>query len=94
MPGRKTRAPDDTLMGRMAETLGVDLEAAAMQGVLPPETQTAMVQACGGCAKPGACGHWLERTARATAAPEYCRNADILRALATEERRGPPDRTA
>ena len=84
MQGNKTRAQHAALMGRMAETLGADLDLAELRGALPPEQREDMLLACTGCANPTACAHWLARTAKADTAPGYCRNTDILRRLVAE----------
>lgn len=83
MQGNKTRAQHAALMGRMAATLGADLDLAEMRGALPPERREDMLLSCTGCADPTACAQWLNRTPTAEAAPRYCRNGDSLRALAT-----------
>lgn len=84
MPGDKTRAQHAALMTQMAQTLGVDLDAAQSHGALPPAAHAAMVTACTGCANPKACGQWLAHTTSAKAAPSYCRNGDLLGRLAPQ----------
>jgi hypothetical protein len=84
MPSNTTRDRHEALMSRMARTLGADLADAELRGDLPPEMQHEMLSACMGCAEPGTCADWLARTAEAEAAPGYCRNRDILQALAAE----------
>lgn len=71
-------------MGRMAATLGADLEAAELRGDLPPELREEMVLACTGCSDPGACRRWLDAHEHADRAPGYCRNGELLRTLAAE----------
>lgn len=82
MQGDKTRAHHAALMNRMADTLGADLDLAELRGVLPAERRDAMLSACTGCADPTGCARWLGQQERAEVAPDYCRNGDILRALA------------
>lgn len=84
MPSNATRNHHETLMTRMARTLGTDLDDAELRGDLPPEMRDDMLSACTGCSQPGTCADWLARTAEAEAAPAYCRNRDILRSLAAE----------
>lgn len=71
-------------MTRMATALGADLDDAELRGDLPPELRDDMLSACTGCAQPGPCARWLDRTAEADTAPAFCRNRDILHALAAE----------
>jgi len=74
----------EALMTRMAGTLGADLDDAELRGDLPPEMRDEMLLACTGCAEPCACAQWLDQTAQADTAPGYCRNRDILHAIAAE----------
>jgi hypothetical protein len=70
------------LVARMAETLGADLEEAALRGKLP-EGLGDIVLSCMGCRQAGACEGWLAQNAGgAEAAPGYCVNGERLRALA------------
>ena len=82
MQGNKTRARHEVLMTRMAETLGVDLDAAEMRGDLPPEAREAMLLACTGCSDPAGCARHLAAHPKAEEAPDFCRNRDLLRGLA------------
>ena len=84
MQSNLTRDRHETLMSRMAVTLGADLDDAELRGDLPPEMRDDMLSACTGCAEPGACAHWLAEHAESDEAPGYCRNRDILHALAAE----------
>ena len=84
MPSNLTRDRHEALMTRMATKLGADLDDAELRGDLPPEMRAEMLTACTGCADPQNCARWLERTAEAEVAPEYCRNRDILHDLAAE----------
>ena len=78
MQGDKTKTEHAALMGRMAQTLGVDLDEAELRGALPPEMRDDMVLACTGCADPMGCRKWLAANDKADRAPGYCRNADEL----------------
>lgn len=71
----------EALMTRMATTLGLDLEARAMAGALPPEAFEARLDACLSCTQSCACGSWLDSHAQADAAPAYCRNRDDFRLM-------------
>lgn len=84
MQSNLTRDRHEALMTKMATTLGADLDDAELRGDLPPEMRDDMLSACTGCAAPGACAHWLDAHAQAEAAPGYCRNRQILHALAAE----------
>lgn len=70
------------LMDRMATTLGVDLEEAALRGKLQFDEIADAVLSCTGCANPQECGHWLDHNSDgASATPSYCRNSDLLQRL-------------
>jgi hypothetical protein len=70
------------LVGRMAETLGVDLGEQMMRGSLPPTDMRSAVMACMGCKEAGDCVTWLEAHAEGSdVAPSYCRNKERLQAL-------------
>lgn len=72
-----------TLVGRMAETLGVDLAEEMMRGKLSPEEWRGAVLSCTGCSNPDGCDSWLAAHGDgADRAPGYCRNKDRLEALA------------
>ena len=71
------------LMGRMADTLGVDLAAASLSGKLAPEEYRNAVIRCTGCTQPGACADWIAAHPNgARHAPDYCRNKERLERLA------------
>jgi hypothetical protein len=82
MQGDKTLKDHETLMGRMAQTLGADLDEAELRGELPPEERFSMLLSCTGCAEPEGCQKWLDEHPSAEAAPGYCRNADRIAELA------------
>ncbi len=68
-----------TLVSRMADTLGHDLEADMMSGDLRPEDFRSMVLKCTGCTQPGACSEWLDKQmGHADSTPDYCRNKAVL----------------
>lgn len=67
------------LMDNMAETLGLDLEEAAMRGTLPMEEIADAVLSCTNCSNPGHCETWLtEHADGADATPGYCRNKELF----------------
>lgn len=82
MQGKKTLDQHETLMGKMANSLGADLDEAELRGDLAPEDRTDMLMACTGCPDPAACKEWLLSHGSAEDAPAYCRNGDRLRDLA------------
>jgi hypothetical protein len=84
MPGKKTLDRHEDLMGRMARTLGADLDEAELRGDLPPLERADMLLSCTGCSDPDGCQHWLERHETAEAAPGFCRNGAHLADLARQ----------
>jgi hypothetical protein len=71
------------LVGRMADTLDVDLAEDMMSGRISPEDYRSFVVSCTACRETDRCEEWLEAAGRhAEAAPAYCRNKRILEALA------------
>ncbi|WP_135501203.1 DUF6455 family protein [Roseovarius aestuariivivens] len=70
------------LVDRMAETLGIDLEEATLQGFVLPDTLTDAVLRCTGCSNPDGCTQWLQsHSAGAEATPSMCRNGDLFAML-------------
>jgi hypothetical protein len=64
MPGSKTLNEHEELMGRMAATLGADLDEAELRGALDPDERFTMLLSCTGCTDPEGCqAWWLTRTA-------------------------------
>ncbi|MFD1911448.1 DUF6455 family protein [Halodurantibacterium flavum] len=80
-----------TLVGRMAETTGIDMADALVTGRLSGPSLRGAVLRCCGCDKAEACQGWLdaqergrqERQAGAApaTAPDYCRNRDLMARL-------------
>ncbi len=71
------------LVHRMAETLGIDLAAAAQRGEVTEEMLRSVVLTCTGCDHTGACEAWLDgHEDGAEATPDYCRNKAVLDRLA------------
>jgi len=73
----------EDLFGRMADTLGVDLDLEVQAGRLPPVEMTAGIYRCMSCEEPEACRLWLRghEGQGAEAPPSYCRNQDRLEAM-------------
>lgn len=71
------------LVGRMADTLGIDFAEALEHGVLTPGGLRGAVINCAGCERTGECAGWLDAHSNgAEATPSYCRNKMVLNALA------------
>lgn len=70
------------LVDRMADTLGVDLEEKALEGLIDIDAIGDAVLRCTGCSGPDGCERWLAaQQGTADAAPAICRNADIFELL-------------
>lgn len=71
------------LMNRMADTVGVDLGEALVEGRLSGEGLRSAILRCTACDNPEACDHWLADRAPGSAedTPEYCRNRALLAGL-------------
>ncbi|ETX15860.1 hypothetical protein OCH239_11805 [Roseivivax halodurans JCM 10272] len=68
-----------TLVDRMAQAVGVDLEEAALGGkVSIPEIDDAVLS-CTGCTRSYACESWLaESNGPRYTPPTYCRNVELF----------------
>ena len=65
-----------TLMDRMMRTVGVDRQLKALpdhDGVV-----SRAVDGCRACGRQDECSAWLDEHLHAEAAPDYCRNADLI----------------
>lgn len=72
------------LVGRMADTLGVDLVEAAQRGDIGEGSLRNAVHTCMGCTQPGACESWLDAHSQgASETPDFCRNKAMLDRMAT-----------
>ncbi|MBV1897243.1 MAG: hypothetical protein KUG70_12340 [Rhodobacteraceae bacterium] len=70
------------LVDQMAETLGVDLEKATLQGDLEIDEISEAVLSCTACANPETCQGWLEEHKNGAAhTPDYCRNSEMFQRL-------------
>lgn len=82
MPDDKQRERHAGLVDRMAKTQGIDLDEAEQRGDISPEELEQSVLTCLGCSQTEACKHWLSvNKDGAEAAPEYCRNEVLFKAL-------------
>ena len=71
------------LVGRMADTLGVDLTEEMQRGSFSPEALRASVLNCTGCDNPDGCEAWLDAHGDgADRTPGFCRNKAQLEKLA------------
>ncbi|MDP1670192.1 DUF6455 family protein [Phaeovulum sp.] len=87
MPASRTLHRHAALLSRMAESLGLDLSEALMQGVLAGEDWRNAVLRCTSCEDPEACLAWLagfDSAAPLPTAPEMCRNAGLFDTLRRE----------
>lgn len=71
-----------TVMGRMAETLGVDFAESVATSPSTVRDYRQAVLRCTACTHEEDCMRWMQENPRAAAAPDYCRNKDILERLA------------
>lgn len=71
-----------SLVDRMSNTVGVDLEEEALRGRVSPGEIAEAVIRCTTCTQPEACEHWLAtRQGTEETPPVYCRNADLFAEL-------------
>ena len=66
------------LVDQMAETLGIDLEEAALRGDVAIDEISDAVLRCTACSNPDHCEGWLAGHDKADSTPGYCRNADLM----------------
>ena len=70
-----------TLMTRMADALGRDLETEMLSGRLAPEDYREKILRCVSCADADACAALLDASGdHLDAAPEFCRNRSAFEA--------------
>lgn len=67
------------LVSGMAERLGVDMQARMTQPDLAARSFRDMVTRCATCSEHAACTRLQEENPLLEAAPDYCRNKDVLR---------------
>ena len=66
----------ETLMRRMADRNGADLDLALQSAIVSPGELRAAVLTCTGCTDPDACEAQLDRGEGGV--PDFCRNADLI----------------
>lgn len=82
MPDQNTLKRHAALLDNMANTLGIDLEEAAICGAFPMDEIPEAVLQCTQCANPEKCTRWMEQHPDgAELTPNYCRNREVLQAL-------------
>lgn len=69
------------LVDKMASSLGIDLEETAIAGALRVDEISDAVLSCTECPNPGHCKALLARATSLPAAPEFCRNRDLMSRL-------------
>ena len=75
MHDTKTLRRHAGLVDRMAGTLGIDLEEAAMRGEMQMDEIADAVLLCTGCAAPEVCDRWMaDQKTVVSQGPDYCRN--------------------
>ena len=72
------------VMGKMAETLGVDFAEKIAKDPNMVATYRDAVMRCTHCKHDGECKGWMADHAHADTTPDYCRNKDLLEQLASE----------
>lgn len=82
MLGKATLKRHAELVDKMADTVGVDLEQAIMEGRMTTDQLSDVVLTCTGCSEVESCARWLaaqDQTAADT--PDYCRNTETFQRL-------------
>ncbi|MEZ5676101.1 hypothetical protein SAMN06265173_10139 [Thalassovita litoralis] len=70
------------VMGKMAETLGVDFAEKITQDPNMTATYREAVMRCSHCKHDGECTGWMAEHPHSDTTPDYCRNKDLLEQLA------------
>ena len=70
------------VMGKMAETLGVDFAEKIVQDPNMTATYREAVMRCSHCKHDGECTGWMAEHPHSDTTPDYCRNKDLLEQLA------------
>lgn len=71
-----------SVMGKMAETVGVDFAEKIAQDPNMASKYREAVMRCSHCSHDGECKGWMAEHPHATETPDYCRNKDLLEGLA------------
>ncbi|WP_323786236.1 DUF6455 family protein [Thalassovita sp.] len=69
------------VMNRMAETVGANFASRIQADPEFAFQYRGAVMRCSSCKHDGDCSVWMDHHARASQAPRYCRNKDLLEAL-------------
>lgn len=69
------------VMTRMADTLQVDFAAEILRDAGTVKVYRQAVLRCAACPHEDECTAWMQDHRQADAAPDYCRNKDILEGL-------------
>lgn len=72
------------LMPRLAQRLGIDWADRMDRSPYAAAEYRDALMRCAQCSKDGACRAWIERVHQADAAPDYCRNKELLQRLAID----------
>lgn len=67
-----------SLVDRMADRLGVDLEEGVLRGEIAPDLLPDLVLRCTKCTDPEVCARLLDDPKHFEAAPSYCVNRETL----------------
>ena len=71
-----------SVMGQMADTLGVDFPAEITRSPDVAAKYREAVMRCAHCSHDGECKGWMAEHPNATETPDYCRNKDLLEGMA------------
>ena len=72
------------LMPRLAQRLGIDWADRMDRSPYAAAEYRHALMRCAECPNDGACRAWVERAHQADAAPDYCRNKEMLQRLAKD----------
>ncbi|MEM1077765.1 MAG: DUF6455 family protein [Pseudomonadota bacterium] len=70
-----------SLVDRMSDRVGVDLEEAVLRGEISPDLIPDLVLRCTTCTNPESCARLLKTTSTLDSAPSYCRNREAFEKL-------------
>ena len=86
MLGKATLKRHAGLVDSMADTVGVDLEQAMLEGRLSVDQLSDVVLTCTGCSEAEACERWLAMQKETVSeTPDYCRNTETFQRLSKGE---------
>lgn len=81
MQNQSTLRKHASLVDRMSDRLGVDLEEEVLRGNVTPGLIPDLVLRCTNCTNPEACQRLLKSVSRLETAPSYCMNRESFDAL-------------